>query len=187
MKILTPPLVWLILTALAIISISAAAFGGTFAWFIHEAEKLVEGDEESGLTGLVALDSEAPEIINDGDIPIIVRVRVIAEPVGNSIPDGKTDDEYYDLLNPYYDDNWVKVRGNGVKDKSTDGIYLIYSNKLSKPVDFCDYFKVAPAESFILPHIVIPGYKLTFIVEALQATQKAYDYAWALKPKEGGG
>ena len=185
--------------------IASAAFGGTFAWFVSQTEL----DEKiPGEMGTVSVTLKDGAIKNESNIPIILRVKVIAEWVGDDDTMG---------IPPSEIEWWHKyhgIFGNLGRDwkifESADleyGYFLVYvggenfedaNGELVAP-----YGIIPPSlESIKLPSVKkqIPTIsnwtlEITYIVEALQATQKAYEYtvdnaadpgvtSWKLKEAE---
>ena len=171
------PLLLISAVAFLIVALlTSMEFSGSYAWFVTEA---VYDDSDGAMQipkmGNVKLSDElTPDfIVNDSDVPIILRARVIIESFGTNgaIPDGMTDGEYLDLVQD--GNGWTKVQGDD------GGIFLIYGSlkEPGKPT-FDDYNIILPTPSNKEIPMPLSGSDVSFIFEALQATQQAYDYAW---------
>ena len=193
---------------LTVMLISSTMFSGTYAWFW----KTLDGNDDTGQMGYVHVELEEDDgeysIVNTSAIPIILRVRVIAEWVNGTagVPPSDIGTGIGNL--EISDDDWALRTGE-------DGLFLVYmggdgfedfiDNTITTITD--DYTILQPAEDPIpLPEINIDGERngwnleITLIAEALQATRKAYEYtialenainpgvtSWALDTVEGGG
>jgi len=165
--------------------IGFTTFGVTHAWFVKEtpvkaalgentAQRYANGDEYlTGIMGTIAIDLTGNRIINGSDIPIILRVRVIAEFTGSGIPEEDIDISY--LINTH-GTPWE------IRD-SRHGKFLVYvgNNDFTADGVRTGYGIISPPDSVVstilLPGITFQyGVKVTFVAEALQATPKAYKY-----------
>jgi len=169
----------------AVILISSTVFGGTYAWFVKQIE-----NAEVGITGQmgevkIALNNGDPDnlnlIDNDSDVPIILRVRVAAEWVDKTgglpgVPPGDSGNGNIEIIKSAFTGldtaEWQLAAGE-------NGVFLIYVNGSEKIAN--TYAKIPAHQSKKIPDYKIPdqdGWTLefTFIAEALQATDNAYDY-----------
>ena len=176
MKIIRRNLLKIIASAMLVTAlIVSTTFGGTYAWFVkqfdpEEAENQM-GEVKVGLTA----NATKATITNDSTIDIILRVRVIVEPdiPATGVPKALSDSAYLALVN-VTTQGWLKVQ-------SQDGIFFVYSDKTSVADltgDYKDYKPVEPSKTPITFTYTAPttDYTVTFIAEALQATETAYDY-----------
>jgi hypothetical protein len=143
---------------------SMAMFSGTYAWFVGGMEDKTVSGAINGEMGKVAVSiGDNGQIINDSTIPIIVRVRVIAEvDSGNVLP---TEMPNVNVTSS----GWSKV-------ESQNGIFFVYGGNAPKGVE--DYTEVPVGINLQFTFDKSPNTVVSFIVEALQATENAYKFAW---------
>jgi hypothetical protein len=180
-----PIIYTIIVVSLVIFIASAATFSGTYSWFVKTAKL------DANLTGTmgnvevrieerkVGTRPAYYELYNDSDIDIILRIRVITEWTlnGEYQMDPPAGMPKLQLANELQlSSNWT------LYDDVEGGTFLVYSGKN----DFygTGYGKLEPntRPPIRIPNIsLIPAIdawkvELTFIAEALQATDKAYNY-----------
>jgi hypothetical protein len=149
---------------------SVALFSGTHAWFVDEETIKIDG--QMGAVS-VTLD-ENNMITNDSSIDILLRVRVIVE--------WKKDGQYIlgtpapaSITQSIVGSNWKPAKG------IDGGDFLIYQAEGSEKFGDTGYYTIKPNPMPFSINYTPPsasGYtaEVSFIVEALQATQTAYDY-----------
>ena len=178
----------LLRTALCIFLVSlltsVPTFAETYAWFYGTAER---GGAASGAIACMGkVDVSAAKdngnqikISNASTIPIILRVRVIAEWVQEFPGTAGTPPEV-----PHMD----ALFGGNTASWATDGKFLIYTTGNENNKDFGSYGAIPGTEKeiFLPPIVNKPAHygwnlEIYYIAEALQATQKAYSAAgWGL-------
>ena len=169
MKIKKRPLISIIATTLLIVMLcTATTFSGTYAWFVKQA-KPVDLTGTMGKVEVSVAETTPGTVIvtNNSNIPIIVRVRVIAEvanPITMSPP-----------LAPTPSLGWVS-------SVAQNGLFFVYGTSGSS---FGGYTTVQPRVSPTFTYEPISGVTYTFIAEALQATSTAYTYTTAANPPTG--
>ena len=152
---------------LCVTMMSSVTFGVTQAWYAGTLmPDGVTGTAKMG-TVKIELNTTTGEITNSSDIPIILRVRVIAE----EDPQPTTGVPSSDFDISVEDGNWTVAT-------AYDGTFLVYTGG-DKLLSTAPYGILMPSDTPIsLPDITLnpTGGKVTLIAEALQATQKAYNY-----------
>jgi hypothetical protein len=178
------PLVYIASIVLFIvITTSAMMFSGTYAWFV----KTLDDVTIDGEMGTVKVSVADDKIINGSNIEIILRVRVIAEwiaePGTTGVPPGDIPINTV-ITNPGAD--W-EIKGQFLVYKSgtaVTGIPAPYSATEEKFIDLPAIITLLSEDSNNTN--VLWKSQVTFIVEALQATENAYTYtlthgtSWAL-------
>jgi hypothetical protein len=191
-----PVIYIIIVVSLVVFIASAATFSGTYSWFVKSLKSIdVEG--KMGTVDVQVKEAVIDEDENENyftftgatvtntntDIPIIVRVRVIAEWVQD--PDknatGVPPSDATISIEPD-DEEWI------LYEDEQEGIFLVYEGDNDFLIgedkdEETGYGIVTPdTPSLSLPDIYIkdihPGWipTVTLIAEALQATEKAYQY-----------